>query len=220
MSRVPGAEKRRHHRKAKKLLVKYRVIAGPGHRDSADRTGQVLNVSQSGIYLVAERKLPLGTVLDVIIPDNVFAGGSKTLRGIVRRIDLETVEGTPLGLMFVKTPVSETASSANPEKQKPAGEKRQHPRMQQRLIVRFRCVSSKTRDVIDQRQGYLMNISKEGMELWTRYTYPPGTRLEVHIPKNPLGEGRKVLAKVAWTKSAETEGWNRLGMFIEISIVP
>ena len=65
-----------------------------------------------------------------------------------------------------------------------------------------------------------MNISEGGMELSAKRDYAPGSILEVYIPRNPLGGPRQVLARVAWTKHAEKEGWFRVGISIVKSAGP
>ena len=146
---IPGADKRLNYRKARKFLIKYRLIGGTGSQDSTQRVGEVLNFSKTGIYLVAKRKLPVGTILEFTIPENLFGGSAKTVRGVVRRTDLDTPRGTPTGLIFVKA--SAAGSSPSTAKQKPAAKERRQPRKPKHFIVNFRCVSPSMFKEIDHR---------------------------------------------------------------------
>lgn len=214
---TPGAEKRTHPRKAKKFLVKYSIIGGTDSGDSGEKVGQVLNFSRTGIYMVARKKLPMGAILEIKIPENVFTGGARTVKGVVRRVDVDTPWGTPTGLMFVKAPKTGSPSAGKPKSGK---DKRRHPRKPQNFIVRFRCVAPENLDYIAQRQGRLMNISQGGMELWTRRHYPKGADLEISIPKNPMGPARKILAKVVWSRHDGKLNWHHLGLTIVESPAP
>ncbi len=98
MSGAPAGERRKHDRRGKKFLVKFRVTGGGMPADFHDRVGQVLDLSRSGTLFRAKPELPIGTVLELNFPENIFGGGPITLHGAVRRLGAHSESGErPLG---------------------------------------------------------------------------------------------------------------------------
>lgn len=199
------AERRRYPREPRKFLVKYRVVGGPAPRDIADRVGQVANLSRGGILLVAKRALPSGTMVEIRFPENALGGVARTLGGVVRHVGAETEGGdTPMGLMFVRLATKPAEGGG--------AERRRDARTPQKLLLRLRCVTEGLFKELEPRGGLLLNLSKGGMEVSTTRDYVPGCVLELHLPENPLGGGKIVYGRVAWTKPGEKEGRYRLGL--------
>jgi hypothetical protein len=104
MTHPVGEERRKHERRARSFLVKFRVAGGP-RPDVYPRVGRVCNLSRSGVLLSTLPELPVGTLLELRFPEKVFGGPPVTLHGAVRRHEgHENDADRPMGVMFVKAP--------------------------------------------------------------------------------------------------------------------
>ncbi len=209
MSEGTASERRRHERRSRKFVVKFRVIGGALPKDIADRAGQVVNVSKGGIMLLSKRPLPAGTLLDLKFPESVFGGGAVTLQGVVRRAGTGVPGGdNPLGLAFVRVTRPEGAGSGG-------SEKRRQERIPEKLLLKLRGVSEGLFHEFEPRGGILLNVSDGGLEVSTTRDYAPGTLLELALPATSLGPARRARATVVRSQSGEKEGHFRLGLALQ-----
>ena len=109
MTHPVGDERRKHERRARTFLLKFRIANG-ARPDDYPRVGRVCNMSRSGLLLSALPELPVGTLLELRFPEKVFGGAPVTLHGSVRRHEGSADDADrPMGVMFVKAPAAVAA---------------------------------------------------------------------------------------------------------------
>lgn len=204
-------DKRKHPRKGKTFLVKFRVAKGPSGQEVGERLGWVSNFSSGGVCLVSKRSLPKGTFLDLTVPKGVFSGGERKLQGMVRWSE-EQGPGAdcPMGLRFMKMTGAEEKPSSGVRSAATASEKRRHARRSENVVVKIRCISEGFFKENDPRGARLLNLSRGGMELTCKREYTAGCVLEVRFPEDV--DLPKALARVEWTREASRKDWFHLGL--------
>ena len=82
----------------------------------------------------------------------------------------------------------------------PVPERRKFKRFEQRLLLKFRCVSAGLHKDSQDRVGMLADISKGGVELKSKKGYPEGAILQLKMPDSPIFKAKIHHVKVLWSK--------------------
>jgi hypothetical protein len=77
-----GGDRRRTTRWSRRILVKYRCVGDGVLRDVDPRVGALENISDGGLVLTVRRELPVGTALEILLPETPL-GPSRTAGAIV-----------------------------------------------------------------------------------------------------------------------------------------
>jgi hypothetical protein len=179
-----------------KLVVKWRVIGGPASKDAVDRPGFAVELTGEGLVLLSKRPFPVGTQVEVKLPDRSVQGvvASASEPDDAGDVRLAVAAGLPEEEPAVVSLISD--------------EKRGHPRKAVKIFVKYRCVSKGVNRDINDRVGVVTDIAKVGLRIKALREYVPGTILELQVAENALGPGpkRTLYAKVVWRAKAEKEG--------------
>lgn len=206
------AERRGWERKGQKLQVIYRVTGAP---DASERIGRVADLTTKGMGFVTKGSIPVGSAISLRVTGS---GAVKSFRGTVRWTSAISDTGDyRIGVKFT----DESGKTAPLPAVKVTAENRKFPRRAVKLLVKLRCVTSGIEHETVDRGGMLVNISKSGMEVVTTRDYAKGAVLEVTMPESELGPGRKLHARVAWSKATEQPGRVGVGAsFVRLSEPP
>lgn len=235
-----GSERRRFPRVLKRLLIKYRCVQGAPFPETGDKVGAIEEVSKGGMILKARNAYAAAAVLRLFFPESAM-GPARTLHGrVVWSRPTDARDGFQIGLQFVKfdeasQPVMTEAQKARTTRRyeasdlgagaerhtkrmtaKPAAaqtgsERRKHPRWEQRILVKYRCVTKGLMHEVDARVGMLLDFSRGGLVVMALREYSKGMVLEIKMPETPVGPAQTVHAQVLWTSPHEKPGQYRVG---------
>ena len=90
-------------------------------------------------------------------------------------------------------------------------ERRRHRRWDQRILLKYRCVTKGVMYEVDDRVGMLLDFSRGGLVLMALREYANGMVLMVKLPESPVGPAQTVHARVLWTAPHEKPGQFRVG---------
>jgi hypothetical protein len=234
-----GAERRRHPRVPKRLLLKFRGVKGVVPPEIDDKVGSMMEVSRGGMTLKAKKVYGPGCVLRLFLPESEL-GPARTLHGRVSWSRPSPAhDGFLMGLQFVRFDAADESAPAMPSKvvttrryvtsdlgaaaerhtkrftpraAQPSGaERRRHPRWEQRILVKYKCVTKGMFHELEDRVGMLLDFSRSGLVLTCLKEYPTGHVIEVKFPETPLGPARTVFARIVWTRAHDKPGQFRVG---------
>lgn len=198
METPTGADRRAHARSSKKFLVKVKA-------DGAEQSGWILNISRGGAVVASRVPHIEGRIVVLAFPESPLGAARDVHAKVVWSKRAQTGSGYEMGVQFVRAP-SGASSRA---------EKRRHPRWQNRILVKYRCVSEGYLLEVDERSGMLENFSKCGVLLSVLRQYPEGTLLELKLPETPIGPARTAWVKIVRLEAADKPGrWIVAGEFV------
>lgn len=211
---MPPAERRRHSRVRKKLLIRIRGIQGPIPPDRSDAMALIENISQGGLLVVAKSGYPAGMILRLAFPESALGPAQELYGELVRPAAPHPSGGYALALRFVAAPTPESPSPSPPVSAAPSrpavrsppmsgGDRRRSIRWAKQILVKYRYLSDGILRDIDPRVGILHNVSAGGLVLTVRRELPLGGLLEIHLPDTPLGPARTASATVVWSRECD-----------------
>jgi len=161
--------------------------------DATEHECRLENLSPGGASIRCRPPFPPGSVLRLVVGAPDAAAVRRHLARVV------WVHGIPepgvhdVGVRFVEwCDVFE--------------ERRSHARRELKVFVRYRGVSRDAYDR-DEQHGMLEDASEAGLGLIVHRPYPPGSELEVQVPKTALGPARTVRAKVVRVQTSTLGRW-------------
>lgn len=240
MTTGTGAERRKHPRVQKRLLLKYRCVKGAVIGDAVDQVGALEDVSKGGMILKAKKVYEPGCVLRLYFPEGPL-GPARTLHArVVRAKPSPGGDGFQMGLQFVKYEEAAAAVMTEAQKarttrryestdlgpgaerrtkrfteksseKKDGADRRRHPRWEQRILVKYRCVTKGVMYEVDERVGMLLDFSRGGLVIMSLREYAKGNVLLVKLPESPLGPAQTVHLRVLWTGPHDKPGQYKVG---------
>lgn len=102
----------------------------------------------------------------------------------------------------------------------PGPERRKHPRVAKRVMLKFRCLAPDLMRDRAEQVGIILEISRGGLILKSPRTYLPGAILELKMPQNELGPARTLHMKVVWQRRAENLMFDLGGAFVRVTAAP
>ncbi len=232
-----GAERRKFPRFQRRLMLKFRCVKTAHIPDSVDQVGAIEDISKGGMVLKSKKVYAPESVVRLSLPESPM-GSARTLHGkVVWARPSEERDGFKLGLQFVKF---EESSAPMTEEQKrrttrryestdlgagaerhtkrltpkgagAEGDRRKHPRWEQRILVKYRCVTKGVMHEVDDRVGMLSDFSRGGLVISALREYAKDMVLMVKLPESPVGPAQTVHVRVLWTSPAEKAGQFRVG---------
>ncbi len=212
-----NVERRGWDRKSQKLTVSFKVTGEAG-----ERMGKITDLTLKGAGFETRGSIPVGASISL----RVLGGGpARTYRATVRWTASISMNGDyHIGVKFVEeAPKADAPKPVAPTAPLPVikvskEEHRRFPRRAVKILVKLRCVTSGIEHEQVERGGFLVNISKSGLEIVTTRDYAAGALLAVVLPESELGPPRILHAKVAWSKPGEQAGRVHVGAgFVKLS---
>ncbi len=78
------------------------------------------------------------------------------------------------------------------------GDRRRHPRYEQKLIVKFRCITSGRASESHLQVGLIGDVGAGGVMMKSKQAYSTGTILEIKFPDSPPFANKTLNAEVVW----------------------
>ncbi len=232
MSDAPqGAERRKHRRVPKKIMLKFRGVAPAAAIDRADLVGIMVEVSRGGLTLRSPRPYAPGAIVELQLPETELGPARRLHLKVAWQKRVENSTQFDVGGGFVKyVPQTASATSAEPagggtrryktaalkatgntmRRAKEGADKRQHTRYLQKVYVKYRCVSKGMFHETDDRVGVLLDFSRGGFVFAGVREYTVGSIIEIKFPETPLGPASTLHAKVVRTSPHDRPAQHRV----------
>ncbi len=232
-----GAERRKFPRFERRLMLKFRCIKTTHIPDSVDQVGAIEDISKGGMVLKSKKVYAPESMVRLNLPESPM-GPARTLHGkVVWARPSKEHDGFQIGLQFVKydenaVPISEEqkrrttrryesadlgsgaerhTKRLTPKASGSGDDRRKHPRWEQRILVKYRCVTKGVMYEVDDRVGMLSDFSRGGLVISALREYTKEMVLMVKLPESPVGPAQTVHVCVLWTCPAEKAGQYRVG---------
>lgn len=236
MPQSPGAERRKHPRVPKRVMLKFRCLAPDLMRDKADQVGILLEISRGGLIVKSPRTYLPGAILELKMPATELGGGRTLHMKVVWQRRAENLM-FDLGGAFVRVTAAPTGGPAAPDvagtrrferstlgvstgntvrrvRTAPPGggpDRRVHARWEERIYLKYRCTSKGLFLEPEHKVGLMLDFSRGGFVFAGLREYPAGSVMEVKFPDTPLGPGQTMHAKVVRSSAHEKAGQFRIG---------
>jgi PilZ domain-containing protein len=197
----PNVERRTTPRYPSDLELSCQPLLAP---NSAGWQAQVLNISQTGIALVIERRFERGTLLTMDL-ENPLQGISRTMVARVVHARRHEHNTWVLGCVFTTELYEDELHAFRAERVQPA-------EPDGRAWVRFPCnVATVCREEGDAGAktvpAVIVNVSPTGIGLLTATAWERGTLLRVQLPAVSGRPERRILLRVAHLAKAASGEW-------------
>ncbi len=229
--RSEGAERRKHRRVPKKIMLKFRGVAPDTAVDRADHVGIMVEVSRGGMTLRSPRPYAAGSIVELQLPETELGPARRLHLKVAWQKRVDSSTQYDVGGGFVKySPQAESAKADEPaasgtrryktaalaatgntmRRTKEGADKREHTRYLQKVYVKYRCVTKGMFQESDDRVGVLLDFSRGGFVFAGAREYTVGSIIQIKFPETPLGAASTLHAKVVRTSPHDRPAQHRV----------
>jgi len=231
-----GQERRKFPRVHKRVMLRFQCVAPELLRDKALQVGIIMDISKGGLVLRSPRTYLPGAIIELHMPNTEVGPARLFYMRVVWQRRTESVTQFDIAGAFVRytvsaEPVKKKTGRAAGETRRfeaatlgpPTGQtvrrvassgegsdRRKHARWQERIYLKYRCVSKGPFNEYEDRVGLMLDFSRGGFVFAGLRDYPVGSVMEVKFPQTPLGAPRTIHARVVRTRGHEKPGQHQV----------